>query len=33
MWALSVTDTEAILKGKTFGRTAIKGKDSIRVVP
>lgn len=30
---LRETDTEAILKGKTFDGTAIRGTDSVRVVP
>ena len=30
---LSATDTEAVLEGKTFDGTAIRGTDSIRVVP
>ncbi len=30
---LSLTDTEAVLEGKTFGGTAIQGTDSVRVVP
>ena len=30
---LSESDREAIIEGKTFGGTVIKGKDSVRVVP
>jgi len=30
---LSETDTEAVLEGKTFGGTEIRGADSVRIVP
>ena len=30
---LSVTDTEAVLEGKTSDGTPIRGKDTVRIVP
>ena len=30
---LSVTDTEAVLEGKTSDGTPIRGQDTVRVVP
>jgi hypothetical protein len=30
---LTATDTEAVLTGRTYGGTPIRGKDNVRVVP